>query len=186
MSQSRKDEPIDTQTLTRWRRYVFDSFQKESDAVVVIVGVAYLDGALQRLLTACLVDDPKLVAELFRYDGGLGSFGARVKLAYLLGLVSDEERNDLDLLRRVRNDFAHNPEATLSTHADRCSCLRLCQRVLPHLKLDTPRERVMFTITLLGTLQARTSTVTRNRCAPHAPTEVTRLKWPPEEYPDDS
>lgn len=44
---------------------------------------------------------------LFSYDGILGSFGARTTLAYSFGLISSGMKHELDLIRILRNGFAH-------------------------------------------------------------------------------
>ena len=57
---------------------------------------------------------PELTAgdrkRLFSYDGILGSFGARTTIAYSLGLISEGMRHELELIRALRNGFAHCPK----------------------------------------------------------------------------
>jgi len=54
---------------------------------------------------------PKLDDEkadlLFRYGGAAGTFSAKLKLAYALGLIDTETYKDLQGIRDVRNAFAH-------------------------------------------------------------------------------
>ena len=38
-------------------------------------------------------------------------FSSRIKLALYLGKISKTERRDLDLIRKIRNEFAHNAAA---------------------------------------------------------------------------
>jgi len=40
----------------------------------------------------------------------LGTFSSKISLAFALGLVSDDERNDLFYVKEIRNLFAHNWE----------------------------------------------------------------------------
>ncbi len=97
---------------------------KESDRGVILVGAAMLDVRLERAILARLRDDEKVACELFGPDRPLGSFGAKIKLAYLLGLLTDEERRELDLVRRVRNRAAHETgEAGFATFADQVKIL---------------------------------------------------------------
>ncbi len=45
-------------------------------------------------------------------DGGtapLGTFSSRIKAAFALGLIDGRERSECDLIRKVRNEFAHQP-----------------------------------------------------------------------------
>lgn len=44
---------------------------------------------------------------LFRFDGIVGTFGAQTLLSYVGGWIQSDTRNDLDLIRIIRNGFAH-------------------------------------------------------------------------------
>lgn len=83
-------------------------FHERSDRIVAIVGAAYLDSMLESLLRAVLVDDPGEADSLLRPEAGLGSNGSRLQLAYCLGLVTRDQRDDLKLIARIRNVFAHD------------------------------------------------------------------------------
>ncbi|MBN2583085.1 MAG: hypothetical protein JXL80_08455 [Planctomycetes bacterium] len=88
----------------------FRTLSAESDRGMVLVGAAFLDAGLEALLRARLVDAPDEVGRLTDLDGPLSSFGSRIRLAFCLGLISREERDDLDLARKIRNNFAHTFE----------------------------------------------------------------------------
>ena len=88
----------------------------------VLVGVARVDVALERLLLAVLLPPPDSTDTFFQPDRPLGSFGARITLAARLGLIDPPVEQALQTLRRVRNAFAHSTTtATLAdpSHADR-------------------------------------------------------------------
>jgi hypothetical protein len=88
----------------------------------VLVGVARVDAALERLLQAVMAPDSGPNDRLFRPDGPLGSLGAKVALARRLGLIDEAVEQAMHTLRRVRNAFAHSTaSASLadSTHAGR-------------------------------------------------------------------
>jgi hypothetical protein len=90
----------------------------------VLVGVARVDEALERLLQAVMAPDTERDDRLFRPDAPLGSLGAKVALARRLGLIDEAVERSLQTLRRVRNAFAHSTaSATLadSAHASRLS-----------------------------------------------------------------
>jgi hypothetical protein len=62
-------------------------------------------------------------------EGGnatLGTLSNRISAAYFLGLITKDEYHDLTLMRRIRNDFAHEVETTFDTPSvvDRCRLLR--------------------------------------------------------------
>ena len=88
----------------------------------VLVGVARVDVALERLLQAVLLPAPGATDTFFQPDRPLGSFGARITLASRLGLIEPSVEQALKTLRRVRNAFAHSTTTATLTgpgHADR-------------------------------------------------------------------
>jgi len=117
----------------------------ESDRGCALLAASYLDGELEALLRARLVDDAKTIETFFRPDGPLGSFSARIDMAYLLGLIGSAARRDLDLIREIRNDFGHNPSPIDFSHpaiANRC-------RELSHSNLESnakPRSKYMNSV----------------------------------------
>jgi DNA-binding MltR family transcriptional regulator len=96
--------PPDAQSL----RAAVARFTKQADRGAALVAAAWVDDALEARLRAAIKPDKKMVDDLFRADGLLGSFSARTKLAYLLDLIEAAERRDLDIIRGIRNDFAHS------------------------------------------------------------------------------
>ena len=88
----------------------------------VLVGVARVDAALERLLQAVLLPARGPADTFFQPDRPLGSFGARISLAARLGLIDQPVEQALQTLRRLRNGFAHSTNtATLTDpgHADK-------------------------------------------------------------------
>lgn len=84
-------------------------FQDETDRGAALVGAALLDLRLSETLRAFMVG-PKAASDLL--DGGtapLGTFSSRIKATFALGLIDAHERAECDLIRRVRNEFAHQP-----------------------------------------------------------------------------
>lgn len=72
-----------------------------------IVGAEYIDELLKGLLRAFFIDDEKSVADVLEYQGPIGTFSARIDLAFLIGLISENERRTLNLIRKIRNKFSH-------------------------------------------------------------------------------
>lgn len=82
-------------------------FQKESDRGAALVGAALLDARLERILRSHFVAG-KSANDLL--DGGnapLASFSSRIKCCHALGLITDHEKQDTDIIRSIRNVFAH-------------------------------------------------------------------------------
>jgi hypothetical protein len=94
---------------SHWFEVYLTEFEKESDRAAVIVSASIFDDALSNLLRQHLVPNPASVDELF--DGSnapLGSFSAKIALAHRIGLISGSFARNLHLIRRIRNEFAHN------------------------------------------------------------------------------
>ena len=97
-------------TKDQWQRYM-EMFSKESDRACVILTVSFLDELLTLCLRMKLVATPNAVDSLF--EGGnapFSSFSSKIDVAYRLGIISNRLCRDLHLVRKIRNDFAHNIE----------------------------------------------------------------------------
>ena len=91
-----------------WERLHF--LNNETDRSIVIVAGALLDEALKELLKAKLLPSQKKErCVLTGSNSPIGSFSARIDLCYQLGLISKLLQRDLHIIRKLRNDFAHNP-----------------------------------------------------------------------------
>ena len=86
-----------------------NELSRESDRAAALLAAGYLDHLLGELLAVNMVVAQSQVEELLYKNGNgpLGTFSARIDLAYCLGLTSDDEYRDLNLVRKIRNDFAH-------------------------------------------------------------------------------
>jgi len=109
-------------------------FQKETDRGAALVGAAMIDDRLDRLLRSHLLDC-KAASELL--DGGaapLGTLSSRIRMAYALGLITDSEHSECNIIRKVRNEFAHKLHGL--TFSDQ-GIISLCQS----LKAHTPEDK---------------------------------------------
>ncbi|OJV11832.1 MAG: hypothetical protein BGO12_08400 [Verrucomicrobia bacterium 61-8] len=101
-------------------------FQEEKNQrAAVIVGVAYLDLLLENILVNFFADDEKEVEALLKNDRPLGTYGSRISLAYCLGLFGKIIRDDLRLVGRIRNRFAHDFRASFEEERIKNWCLSL-------------------------------------------------------------
>jgi DNA-binding MltR family transcriptional regulator len=104
-------------------------FQGETDRAAAVLSAAYLDHLLERLIAAAMALEYKQVDGLLYRDGygPLGTFSAKISVAYCLGLLDRNQRSDLDIIRYVRNRFAHRFTDLTFEHseiADRCLNLK--------------------------------------------------------------
>jgi mannitol operon repressor len=129
-----------------------EEFRAESDRATAILGAALLDEWLRQLLAGFLVDDSTRVDKLLGIDRPLGSFSSRSLAAYCLGLVGKDECHDLEIIGRIRNDFAHDLHGlSFSSESvrDRCDELLLPKRLHLLPRFRTARGLFIASVTLL-------------------------------------
>ncbi|MBN1694659.1 hypothetical protein JW879_04555 [candidate division WOR-3 bacterium] len=84
-----------------------DAFIEETDRGAAILAASYAEDYLGKYLTSFMVDDPK-IDELFESFGPYKTFSQRIKAAYAFGLIDINKKNDLQIIKDIRNNFAHN------------------------------------------------------------------------------
>lgn len=100
---------------------------KESDRGKVLISTGFLEEQLKNVLLAFMLHTPQANELVSSANAPLGTFSSRISSCYVLGLISEDEHHDLTLIRRIRNDFAHNIHTNFDTKSvvDRCKQLRL-------------------------------------------------------------
>ena len=84
-------------------------FQNESDRACVILAAAMLDNALETLLKGRLAPSASGTDALFDgVNAPFSTFSARIDGCHRLALIDASFARGLHLVRRIRNDFAHN------------------------------------------------------------------------------
>ncbi len=86
---------------------LMNSLIKESERATAIIAGARLDVDLERLLKHVLVKHTGSSDPLFDSDRAIGTFSAKIALSYRLGLIDAGFEHALQLVRKIRNDFAH-------------------------------------------------------------------------------
>lgn len=88
------------------------------------MGSAILEELLERLLKKYFISSKENnYKNHFESSGFLSSFSSKVNLSYMLGLISKELYEDLEIIRNLRNKFAHM--ITQSSLSDQ-NALSLC------------------------------------------------------------
>ena len=102
-------------------RWLADVFPGEADLYaaykdlppreLAIVAVAVLDSALAEILALRLKSIDKEVESFLGLNGDgrapVASFGARIQLAFLLGILTPRDAEILRTMKGIRNEFAH-------------------------------------------------------------------------------
>jgi hypothetical protein len=90
-----------------YRSFVLE-FMAETDRAAVVLGASKLDHQLYMILKKVLLPCPARRDDLFDGESGLGTFSAKIDMAYRLGLIDAGFARHLHLIRKIRNDFAHD------------------------------------------------------------------------------
>jgi mannitol operon repressor len=98
---------------------------KESDRGAVLISTGFLEQQLRDILLAFMQEKPQSIDLLDGGNAPLGTFSSRIAACYALGLIAEREYHDLTLMRRIRNDFAHDIHTSFETPSviDRCKQL---------------------------------------------------------------
>ncbi len=85
-----------------------DHLEARTQAGFALIGGSTIDQALKLALQGKMVKLSKTRSiTLFEGYGPLASFSARIDIAAAFGLISETERHDLLVIKRIRNAFAH-------------------------------------------------------------------------------
>ena len=84
-----------------------------SDRAAALVGAAMVENFIEALLSSCfaVTDMSFLKKNVFDHSGPLGTFSSKNTMAYAIGAYGPEYYRDIDLIRKIRNDFAHSLNA---------------------------------------------------------------------------
>jgi DNA-binding MltR family transcriptional regulator len=108
-----------------------------SDRALGIIAGSLVEIHLTKLLKQAFITETKVGSkqtaeeEMFRSSGPLGVFSNKINITYLMGLISAELYRDLNIMREIRNRFAHRTEIGSFDHPEissRCMNFTLIDR----------------------------------------------------------
>ncbi len=85
----------------------FNEFNKESDRGAVLLAASMLDESLFEIIDSLLISNKSAKELISGFNAPLSTFSARLKAAHALGLIMDHEFDEIDLIRKIRNEFGH-------------------------------------------------------------------------------
>ncbi|MFO8035531.1 MAG: MltR family transcriptional regulator [Anaerolineales bacterium] len=141
-----------SESTQEWERLVLE-FQHKSDRTAAITGAVYLNTHLSRVLECFFIPDEKVAHMLLREENPLGSFGARIKAAYGLGLISQKEYHDLVIIWHIRNYFIRDLDEGKFTEEEvrkLCFKLKIPREVILKKESPTPRRLFVFATAILA------------------------------------
>ena len=84
------------------------SFNKESDRGAVLIAASILDEWIVEIIESYLIKDKASKELLYGFNAPLGTFSSRIKAAYSMGLIEKKEYEEINIIRKIRNEFGHN------------------------------------------------------------------------------
>ena len=103
---SNRDPRIEIDSL-QWSGF-FDELQSESDRGATILASVWIENLLERKLgTLFTKGNSKTRQKLYDLNGPFSSFSSKILAAYSLGWIDSDIFNDINLVRKIRNEFAH-------------------------------------------------------------------------------
>jgi hypothetical protein len=92
-----------------WMDFLKEEFSKETDRAAAVLTASLLENALTDMLKVYLAPSAGSQDDLF--DGPMAplhSFSSKIQISQRLGLISLKLSNDINLIKKIRNEFAHN------------------------------------------------------------------------------
>jgi len=125
----------------------------ESDRGCALLAASHIDYLLEEALKSKLIGSKNEFNTLFDFNGPLGNFSSRISISYSIGLITKEEKLDLQIIRSIRNKFGHSPIAINFESPDVSS---LCNNLrLKNKYKQNNRETFLTSVSLVtGTLFA--------------------------------
>lgn len=89
-------------------RATFGALSQDTDRSVAIVASSVAENALERVVRARMTVTRRALADsLFGLRGPLSDFNGKIQVAEAFGFIAPALAADLQLIRRIRNAFAH-------------------------------------------------------------------------------
>jgi hypothetical protein len=97
----------------------------ESERGAVLISCAYLDDLLHKTLAAYFMHPPEAKKLLEGFNAPLGTFSSRTTAAFCCGLITADEFKEINILRTIRNKFAHSMSASFTDQSISDLCANL-------------------------------------------------------------
>ena len=110
-----------------------EEMEGQTDRGVAIVGAAWVEEGLFAAIESFLHSGTQPWKRLFDISGPMSTLSAKTDLARLLGMISKVIWSDLHIIRDIRNEFAHTPQA-IDFETDEIS------KEVENLKVPTPHS----------------------------------------------
>lgn len=127
--------------------------QKETPRGAVIISGVVLDGLLAKTLENYLTDHRDVKKLLYGgVSAPLGSFSAKILMCFGLRLIEEKEYHNLQIVRRIRNHFAHNLQASFDDAKVKDLCQLLNASGIRPNSMPTPARKFNAVVTSMAVI----------------------------------
>lgn len=117
----------------------WNSTEGESDRGLVLVALAYVENKLDHCLYEYFSDEA-LAKELLAPSGPLGAMSAKLKLCVCLNILQKDTSSLIGTLAKIRNQFAHDFEASFDKSPSRELALSLLDDPMLTKEICSPKK----------------------------------------------
>lgn len=151
--------------LASYYAYVKE-LRNESPRGQVLIASSVIEDQLGAMLSAHLIEGAVAKSLIDDPRGPLATFSARSSLANALGLISPEEHKSCEIIRKIRNEFAHNLRVNRYTNkiVDLCNNFTLAVNDFPEKHRPKDFDRLtMVACVLIIRFSYRVSSIAAKR-----------------------
>jgi DNA-binding MltR family transcriptional regulator len=140
-------------------------FNKETERGLALAAASMLDEQLGRIIEAFIIPNKGSKALLDGFNAPLGTFSARIASSYALGLLSEIEYRECELIRKVRNEFAHQIKVSFETEkiVSLCAQLQFSAKSYADVRVDSRRQFTTAVVAIILNLTNRPHYVAQKR-----------------------
>lgn len=142
-----------------------DVLNSESPRGGVLVAASFIENLLHKILQAFMIEGKPQEQILTGFNAPVGTLSAKIALAAALGLISERERRECDLIRKIRNRFAHNIHPKFEDADIKNLCFELTYRAMPYgdVEVDARGSFTTAAVALISSLTNRPHYVAQQR-----------------------
>jgi mannitol operon repressor len=132
-------------------------FNKETARGAALAAAAFLDDLLAGIINAFLVANDSRQKLTEGFNAPVGTLSARIAACHAMGLISEVEARECELVRKVRNEFAHKVKMSFDDERVRglCSSMRMSAKPYDDVEVDTRGQFTTAAVALILNLTNR-------------------------------
>jgi mannitol operon repressor len=100
-------------------------FNKETERGAALAAAAFLDDLLGRIIFNFLIPNDSGHSLVDGFNAPFGTLSARIAACHAMGLISEDEFREAEIVRKVRNEFAHKVKMSFENDRVRSLCANM-------------------------------------------------------------